>query len=425
MQRHSIKATLPLPDEVRRLAGLWPSGKPLFVVGGSVRDFAFHLIHGVPFEPKDFDLASELTTDEVESILRKARIPFNAIGAAFGIINARLGGREFEIASFREEWYDPETGDGRRPEGVKQGVSPQADASRRDLYFNALFYDIAAEEIIDFNDGHGIEDVRARRARMVGNPLERFREDRLRVVRFIRFFSRYNEGYILDHLDDDTRRGILQFRRLPGISAERKLQEFLAGLQQALRPEMFLRNLAAFPAHGPDDPAGGLMEAMFPGMKVDLQGIDRSPACRNPRAVLAWLFRGNDPRGFGHPRTGLGNRLKFPAWLTDKIEFLVSLFQWNFALDQVYPMLKKRDKFYQGLTETELAARKREDEQDVADFNAFAQLDPAALEHFLSYQPRAGSQEFIDRGLSGKELGRAIVAAETEAFRRSWESART
>lgn len=404
---------MPVPEAVESLAALWPGDKPLYVVGGAVRDYVYHLYHAEPFAPKDFDLASQLTAAEVVVLLKANRIPFVAIGAAFGVIQARVEGTDYEIASFRDEWYDPEAGDGRRPDTVRQGVTPEADAQRRDLYINALFYDLATKEVKDFNGGEGLEDVRAKKVRPVGKARDRFREDRLRVVRLVRFFSRYSTEPILDGLDEECRLAVVAWSHLPGISAERKLAEFLGGLQQARVPGMYLTNLWSL---------DGLVDAMFPGLCANATGLELAPECRNPKAVLAWLFRNSERKHLSHPSHGLGNRLKFPSWLTDRIDFLLAVWAWGsspipFDPAQAHAMVRLRDKFL----EPKMSAQKIEflkhvQTEDVCDFNSFARLDRVALAHFLQYESTVTAGIFVEQGLVGVAVGNAVRLAEASSF---------
>ena len=135
------------------------------------------------------DLATEAPPQEVLALLRRpearrAGITSFPKGEAFGVISAQIGGQEFEIATFREEWYDPDAGDGRRPDQVRFST-PAKDAQRRDLTINALFHDIQRKEIRDYNlgadgKGQGIEDLRRKVVRPVGDPRKHFREDKLR-----------------------------------------------------------------------------------------------------------------------------------------------------------------------------------------------------------------------------------------------------
>jgi hypothetical protein len=413
---------MPLDQELVELAGFWPDDRPLFVVGGAVRDWVYHLVHGDEYAPKDHDLASQLTYAEVTDILRSRGIAYTEQGAAFGIVAARYKGREYEIASFREEWYDPDQGDGRRPDRVSQGSTPGADAARRDLYINALFYSLVDGEVRDYNDGKGYEDIRLRRVRTVGNPRHRFQEDKLRIPRLIRFFCRYNSKNILHHLDEQTIEAVHEFKHLTGVSGERKLAEFLAGLAKSIKPSAYIDALASFPGRG-DEPS--LLQSMFPGVAVSTGGVRTGHKCRNPKAVLAWLLRENDPSGLTHPKIGLGSRLKFPSWLTDGIEFLLLLEKWGFDPAGAQRMLRRRDKFHRAdMTEQERADTRAEMLNDLADWGRFCGKTgewQKRVTHFLQYTSPVSAQTFMDKGLEGKALGEALRVAEADAYREDFE----
>ncbi len=411
----NLKLNIRLDPDLDRLAKLWPEDRPLYLVGGVVRDYVYAHYHGGAAKPKDYDAASQLTADEVKELLKKNRIPFTEQGAAFGIIVARPNGKEFEIASFREEWYDPELGDGRRPDQVKQGTTPAIDASRRDLTINALFYDIRLKEVQDYNDGQGLTDILYKRVRPVGNAKQRFQEDKLRVLRLIRFFSRYNDGHAEYCLDPDTQEAISEFAHLTGVSGERKLAEFLAGIEQSIYPQNYLMALNKF----------GLLAALFPGLKVNRLGVLNIRGVRNPKVIIANLLKDNDPAGFNHPKTGLGNALRFPAWLTDGVEFILSVQKWGFDPKDALKMLRRRDKFLRpDMTEDERKAAIKLNETDLNEWAMVSfwggpNFDWQKAKVFLDYQSKVKAQTFIDQGLVGKELGAAMVEAEAKGFEES------
>jgi tRNA nucleotidyltransferase/poly(A) polymerase len=147
------------------------AGHEALLAGGCVRD----LIMGR--EPNDFDVATDASPDRVEALFEKSV----AVGKAFGVIILPFDGFQIEVATFRE---DLAYKDGRRPEGVKFSTA-KADAQRRDFTVNALFFDIATNEIIDYVGGR--DDIARRLLRTVGDPDHRFDEDKLRLLRAIRF----------------------------------------------------------------------------------------------------------------------------------------------------------------------------------------------------------------------------------------------
>jgi putative nucleotidyltransferase with HDIG domain len=149
--------------------------------GGCVRD---HLLN---LEPHDIDIATDATPDQIETLFEKTV----AVGKAFGVIVVILDGEEFEVATFRK---DSESSDGRHPDSVTF-TSMEEDAKRRDLTINGLFYDPMADKVYDFVDG--VRDINRGVIRLIGDPDKRVEEDRLRLLRVIRFAARLNFG--IDH----------------------------------------------------------------------------------------------------------------------------------------------------------------------------------------------------------------------------------
>jgi len=397
--RHAVlKAEVPMPKEVTLLNHLFvKAGKELLAVGGVVREYLFHVHHGHPFAPKDTDLATDAQPAEVVAILSDHGINVFPKGESFGVISAVLNGREYEIATFREEWYDPDSGDGRRPDRVKFSDAAK-DASRRDFTMNALCYYPNLREIRDYNlddqgRGMGFEDIKAKRVRFVGDPRERIREDRLRILRLLRFDGRFNQGDIVPRLDQATLDAVAAYRHLPGISGERIVNELLAGLSKCLNPASYLRNYRDLHLFG----------AVFPGMSVsDVEQVD----IRNPKAVLAWLLKGNDDAKRVKKKL---TALKYPSDIFDRVEFLLQLHR--FDPHRIVQYLQKRDIWKQ----TGDLAKKAEMEQDIHDFAGLAGMEE--LHYFVAYQPQVRSEDFLH--LKGAEIGRAIAQAEHEAYEKN------
>ena len=150
---------------------LQEAGHTAYFAGGCVRDELL----GVT--PKDFDIATDATPVQVQKLFPKS----HAVGAHFGVIVVREREENFEIATFRT---DGSYGDGRRPDTVEFST-PQEDAQRRDFTVNGMFLDPVTGRIIDFVGG--LQDLRDRRLRAIGDAEARFREDHLRLMRAVRF----------------------------------------------------------------------------------------------------------------------------------------------------------------------------------------------------------------------------------------------
>ena len=167
---------------------LHKAGFEAFVVGGAVRD----LLVGRP--PKDFDVATSATPDEVRRVIRRSRI----IGRRFQIVHALCHDEVVEVSTFRalQGGDDDDQAADEHGRLIRDNVfgSQEEDALRRDFTANALFYDPRKEEIWDYFDGLG--DIRARRLRMIGDPARRYREDPVRMLRAVRFAAKL--GFSID-----------------------------------------------------------------------------------------------------------------------------------------------------------------------------------------------------------------------------------
>jgi len=147
------------------------AGHQAYYAGGSVRD----RLLGIP--PHDIDIATSARPDEVQALFPRTI----AVGAQFGVIMVLQEGVEFQVATFRK---DGTYSDARRPDAVTF-TDAEEDARRRDFTVNGLFFDPVSEEVIDYVDGR--VDLQARIIRAIGDPAARFAEDRLRILRAIRF----------------------------------------------------------------------------------------------------------------------------------------------------------------------------------------------------------------------------------------------
>lgn len=265
--------------------------KKLYVVGGAVRD----AVLGV--KPKDFDLVTDALPTVVQSILADAGITNFPIGLSYGVIAAIINNEQFEIATFREEVYTG--GDGRRPSEPVKYVDMATDVARRDLTINALYYDIAKGVIIDLVGG--IEDIKNKKIRTVGNPMNRFEEDRLRTLRALRFAHRFGSS-----LDKETIDAIIHYKNLPGISSERIRDEFLKSIRSSKKPEEFLKQFTML----------GLMPKTFPGMNIDTNFIN---GLKSPILAIAKLLNNNDIRKITQSLT----EAKYTGWEIDSVTFLI------------------------------------------------------------------------------------------------------
>jgi poly(A) polymerase len=210
------------------------AGHTAYFNGGCVRD----MVRGV--EPEDIDIATSATPEQVQALFTKT-VP---VGAAFGVVLVIEDGHQFEVATFRS---DEAYVDGRRPTSVRYG-SPEEDAQRRDFTINGLFLDPLttemqsnlsvsgeprygeaasrgqdpiADQIIDFVGGRA--DIERKLVRTIGEPRERFTEDKLRLLRCVRFAA--NLGYEIEPATFDAVKEMAA--QIQVVSAERIRDELV------------------------------------------------------------------------------------------------------------------------------------------------------------------------------------------------------
>jgi len=204
---------------VRRLHG---AGHRALWAGGCVRDVLLGRT------PQDYDIATDADPQRVIGIFSgttgtEARF----VGEAFGVVLVRTGGQSYEVARFRTE--GPYS-DGRRPDHVTF-ADEREDALRRDFTVNGMFYDPVGDEVLDYVGGQ--EDLARRVVRTIGEPDARFDEDRLRMLRAIRFASRF-----LWDIDPVTFEAIVRHHRgIDQVSAERVRDEILRTLTEGGAPQ--------------------------------------------------------------------------------------------------------------------------------------------------------------------------------------------
>lgn len=173
------------------LKGLQKQGYDSYLVGGCVRDLLLGL------EPKDFDVTTNASPEQVRRVFRNARI----IGRRFKLVHVRFGREIIEVATYRsapEQGQQDETlhrvGDQGRLLADNVYGTLDEDAMRRDLSANALYYDPLNGDVLDYH--HGLEDIRQGALRIIGDPSTRLREDPVRMIRTIRFAAKL--GFEID-----------------------------------------------------------------------------------------------------------------------------------------------------------------------------------------------------------------------------------
>jgi tRNA nucleotidyltransferase/poly(A) polymerase len=367
-----------IPQSVKELHELFQSaGKKLYLVGGSVRDFL------TGDKPKDFDLATDALPDEVLEIVGD-KFRTNLQGKAFGVVvvYTKEVPEGMEIATFRED-----VSKGRNPE-VKLGVTIEDDVKRRDLTYNSLFYDLDTRQIVDLVGGK--EDLQSGITRMVGDPIERFDEDSLRILRAFRFASRYEHP-----LHKDTESAIEKRKQLQNIdpetgemkriSQERVWEEMKKAWKQARDYNYYLSFFTKF----------DMWNEVFPGANINTNLVKSKDLV----VVIANLFKNESTLGL---TDRLAQEYKIELELATKVTFLISLL--NFKVEDVFDIYKKRQQC--AITDA-----------TILEWLKVETIDTNELIKFVEYKPSVSAQELMSQGFKGKELGDEIKRLEVEKFK--------
>ena len=365
------KLNILIPEEIKVIHNIFKNnGFFIHVVGGAVRDSILNI------KPKDWDLVTDATPDTVISLLKGQNFVKNILetGKAFGVINVITNTDEFEIATARKD-----IGSGRRPDTVEFTTIEQ-DITRRDLSCNALFFDIDTNEVVDLVGG--VEDIKNGVVRTVGNPADRFGEDRLRILRAVRFAGRFGS-----ELDPAVEAALKKDNSLEGVSPERIRDEFLKGIKTAKNVPHFIGLISKF----------NLWDAIFPGLNVnkEISNIDKDPI-----VLLAELLKNNEASTLNKKL----NKLTFSSEENKAITSLIFL-QGFKDPSQAFKFKKMLDK--SGLDETRILK-----------FALRAKLNPTLIKAILDFKLSVTGQQVQDElGISpGPEMGAAIEKMENDNF---------
>jgi poly(A) polymerase len=226
--QHSISRSQISPNALKVLYRLGDGGFHAFLVGGGVRDL---LLGGTP---KDFDIATDATPEQIKDLFKNARV----IGRRFKIIHVRFGREIIEVTTFRAHHHASNEIDDdvsrRKIQGLDSAHSSAGmilrdnvygnideDAMRRDFTVNALYYTTDKFRVLDFTNG--MEDLKARKLRIIGDPVERYKEDPVRMLRAIRFSAKLGFS-----IAEETKRPLDEYAYLlESISPARLFDETL------------------------------------------------------------------------------------------------------------------------------------------------------------------------------------------------------
>jgi len=376
MSASRTRFDISLSSDIDRIAARFKrAGAKLYLVGGAVRDALMRLPHD------DIDLATNLhPTDVIELLHDIDGFSISAVGKSFGVVKLVGSNAEYDIATFRIDH-----GEGRRPEHVTF-TSIDEDVKRRDLTINALFYDLATNEVVDLVGG--LADLRNHVVRTVGVPVDRFREDRLRVMRALRFAARFGFS-----IDPATASAIEADNDLSELAAERIHDEFVKGVTGSSSSRCYLSLLERFK----------MWSQVFPGLDVrlvpDTHAPSAGPESSNVPVVLSVIL--NDSR---KKISQVLHDLKYTVDEIDRTCFFKGLAGLD-ATNAAFELKRCQNRLR--VTDEELF-----DAQGNRGLPSFPMLMS-----FASYELTVKGQDLVGEGFVGKEIGLELARRESLLFK--------
>ena len=369
MEIKKFKNFIDMPLEIKALSDIFQkNNKKLYIVGGFIRDKLMGL------HPLDIDLSTDSLPNETISFLKdKYKIDF--VGKAFGVVIVHIDKIKIEIASFRKD-----ISIGRHPK-VELGVSIEDDVRRRDLTISSIFYDIQENKIVDLVGG--VNDIRNKIIRMVGDPIDRINEDQLRSLRAIRFACRYNFS-----IDKKTFSVLKKYTDLSKISRERIWEEIYKSFKQC--GNRFVDYLKYF-----NDLE--IWDQIFPGIEINENIIK----CTSLEIYLSNLFKNNIADNFNVFQNNLVQKYLIPIEIARSITFLI-WFQ-SFDPEKIVEYYSKKNNY--GI-----------DNKTIKEWIIVSNLSDRKFNAFIKYKPTSLAIDLMNKGFKGAELGREIRRIEIDKF---------
>ena len=334
-----------IPNDVLHVVKtLQTAGFKAFVVGGPVRDVILGRV------ATDWDIATDATPDRVREVFGRV-VP---TGLAYGTVTVVVPPRSYEITTFRSEGAYT---DSRHPDAVRYTTDIEQDLSRRDFTINAMAYDPIAGMLIDPSGGY--QDARKRVVKAVGNPVERFTEDALRIIRAIRFAS--SLGF---EIERETLQAMRELAPRVAVLSHERIRDELCKLLSAETPSKgfeYMKETRVLEVILPElaQTVGVMQENqhVFDVYTHSVRSCDYAPA-GNLAVRLAALFHdvGKPARKsihdgkvtfYGHEDlstemvSSILQRLRFSRATTELVEVLVSNHMFNYNSDWSDSALKR------------------------------------------------------------------------------------
>jgi len=415
MQKKTVKAKdMFIPEDIVEIYERFKKyGKELYVVGGAPRDY----LQGK--KPKDFDLVTDAMPDESKEILEDwngGYVSEEEQGQNFGVLRiyTDLEPLGHELATYRKDIAKGRDvkGDDQKVE-IGSNVTIQDDVLRRDLTINAMFYDLGSKKIIDYVGG--IEDLKKGLIKTVGEPYERFNEDRLRILRLFRFCARTN-----GKISENVKNALTMDHRLHGISEKDDVSferifdtkngewnKMLGHARDANDMSMFIKYLRLLDEFD-------MFDEIFPGIKIEVPWVNFS--LFDNRIILPILMTPSSDD------SNLTNKLIDCKLQNNLIDYIIFLFNYekkiieestgDMWMTNIYQLAKNKTRF--GIDDNILRL-----------YTKSQGLYSNITEAFIKYCSDGflkNSQELMQKGFHGKALGEEMRRIEYERFKNEYMS---
>jgi len=401
--KKEINVEIPLPSDILEISNIFiKNGYDIFVVGGAIRDFL------IKKQPHDYDLVTNAQPNAIKTLLHnKYRLGLH--GQHFAVI--RVYTKEtpdgIEIASYRKDISKGRDNKISTEPKVEFGhhITINDDVMRRDFTCNALYYNIKDKKIVDVVGG--IDDIKNGIIKSVGNPRNRFREDRLRILRTFRFAARTNSK-----IDSSTSEAIKLDNRLNGISIyddvtqERINDEFYSMLEWSYINndiEAWLRYLNLLKEYK-------MFVRMYPGVVIST----KFKKTFNDIIIFANLFINNNVNEKLYNK--IHDDFKLQNRVIHGLIYLIKLFNLlnDDNIEKIYNPDNKNNIYNMYLKKTDINI----DDETIFDFLILNKVKKHYINVFLEYHITTSSKSVVDMGFKGKEIGEELRKIECKKFKK-------
>ena len=381
---------IPLPNDIIEISDVFiKSGKEIFLVGGAIRDYLQSKT------PHDFDLVTNALPDESKRILKDFNVS-DEQGKNFGVLRVytKEEPKGYELASYRKDISNGRDTKGDEPKvEIGNHITIEDDCKRRDFSINALFYDIKNKQIVDIVGG--VNDIKNGIIRAVGDPKERFNEDRLRILRCFRFSARTGgkiDVKTANAIDFDNRlRSNTLGRRdnqpilfeKDNVSQERIWEEIKKAFEYPNSFNRYLNLLTEF----------NMWSQIFPGSIINRELVNSLDFT----ILIANLFKYENIEVL---EKKLVLEYKIDINTSRKVVFLLNLLKFK-PEDVLAHYVKKKQCDIKNSTLIEWIKINKINK----------------LFKFVNYKPSVSAQELMDLGFTGKRLGDELRKLEFEKFK--------